>query len=236
MSTDDIQAELGLSAKNYERMIVGASSKGGRLPPDHPDSLESRRKRKAEERAQASVHAHSAHAAMEGMDEEERARQMGLAMSFEEPYWKHESKGVIRFVDRPSRCPTFVPREAESTLHALDDGKMVQINADISKKTKGARGRRKNEHWGAALEFHDVQYKTTDGRKYVEHYRSLPKTESTSSRWKADLARFESQWRGKGRSPLVPENWPLHERLRIVAPRGTDIDGHRRAIMNGTGK
>ena len=81
---------------------------------------------------------------------------------------------------------------------------------------KGARGFRKGEHWGSALEYHDQHYKITKNDDYIKFYHSMPKAQLTTSSRHAQLRIFESSWRGLGRSPLTPANHVFHEKGRIA--------------------
>ena len=95
------------------------------------------------------------------------------------PYTQPPSTGPTGPQPHPDHAPTpprrrrhdtttfqFTPEVTAATMAAGE--KTKNFNADGSKKTKGARGFRKGEHWGEALEFHDRQYKVTRSNDYIK--------------------------------------------------------------------
>lgn len=196
MDTDALRAELGLSASEYERRVSPVKKSKMKLDDDNPNSLAYRRKEKWAMKEAKKENP------LNQMSVEEKARRTGVGLGIQEPFWNRDSNGVISYVKRKQRCPVWTGPEKKPTMVAQEKPK--NFMADISKKTKGARGKRKNELMGAALEVHDKHYKFTDSEAYIAHYQSLKPDDAETSKFRTALMVFETSWQKTGGgSPIV---------------------------------
>ena len=197
MDVREVLAETEITTEGYKNKIVAPKEDWKRRREEQ--QAEKIREKKAEREALKNK------SDLEGLTDEEKARQLGLVVEMETPFWRHDSHrrpGVIVFNERKGRCPAFVPEKKESSFSSLmTNEKTKNFNADISTKTKGARGKQKAQ-FAAELEYHEQQWKRTDSSKYVRLYHGMDRTELAYGKSRGSLDIFEAGWRGRGIGPL----------------------------------
>lgn len=197
MGTTEVLLETEITAQGYKNKVCAPKE-------DWKKRREEQQAARIKER-KAAIAAQKNFNPLDTMTEEEKARALGLGVEMETPFWKfdsHRRPGVIVFNKRQGRCPAFVPPPKESSFSSLmTNEKTKNFNADMSKKTKGARGKRKAQ-LKAELEYHEQQWKRTDSSKYVQHYYEMDRTELSLGKSRGSMDLFEADWRGRGLGPL----------------------------------
>jgi|MDSY01.1.fsa_nt_gb hypothetical protein len=218
MGTTEVLLETELTTKGYANKIVAPK-----------EDWKKRREEQQAERIKAKKAEREAlknKSALEGMTDEEKARELGLGVEMETPFWKfdsHKRPGVIVFNKRKGRCPAFVPEKKESAFSSLmTNEKTKNFNADMSAKTKGARGKQKAQ-FASELEYHEQQWKRTHSSKYVRHYYELDRTDLKFGKSRGSLDIFEAGWRGRGIGPLNVHNHVFHPKGRVVIDEGSHV-------------